>query len=672
MTTAMREAPGRVGSRLSTAAVLMVWVAVGAALAGVAGSAFVVTVLPPLPGRPTSDGMTAVASLMGSLIARLASAACLGTLAAVVAFLPGSGQEPEGVVSRRLSSWVVRSAQVWCAAALMMTFANPSFLVGTSVGAAFRPDAWWAFVTSMPSALAWLGSALAALCTVVVGYRAPSRAALILAWLAGAGTSIWVAVTGSVTVGLDHDWATDGMALATLAATVLGSGAVGALAALEAGVPADQKGFRRYQRAAAPLLLVIVGGYTIAAWQQLAGRSPFDVLFGGPVVVGAAVVAGLVVSWGWRAFLGPRAGAGAVAWDVVLLIVGVACLTVAEHLPAPRFGAPQTIQINYLGYEVDVPATAERIAGLGRPNLLWLVLAVGAISLYVWGMVRARRRGTSWPVSRLLFWLAGWGLMLYLAISGLWMYSTAVFSWHMLVHMTVNMLVPLLCVLGAPFGLAAAASRDPGAGALPGIREVLGQLADSRLVRVVLSPPAVWAVYVFSLFLVYFSPLFPWLMRYHWGHQLMLLHFMAAGYAFFAMLVGPDYKLSQLPYVVKFALLVSVMPFHAFFAVGIMMARGLIGEQFYASIAVGWVGDLLADQDTAGQITWFTGEIPAFIAVLMLAAQWFRSDTKQAAAADRLVDAGEAEDELAAYNQLLAELAARDRLTQDGTKEEAT
>ena len=168
-----------------------------------------------------------------------------------------------------------------------------------------------------------------------------------------------------------------------------------------------------------------------------------------------------------------------------------------------------------------------------------------------------------------------------------------------------------------------------------------------------------WLNYVGSLFVVYFSPLFPILMRTHWGHQLMLLHFMVAGYAFFALLVGPDRHPWKLPYLVRFALLISIMPFHAIFAVGIMMAKSVIGESFYRSLDIPWVGDLLAVQNIAGQITWFTGEVPAFVAVVMLAAQWFRSDNAEATAFDER-ERADGEDELSAYNDMLAELARRD------------
>jgi cytochrome c oxidase assembly factor CtaG len=647
--------------------VLAIWLALGVAVALTIAVAGLLAVLPVLPGRPEADNLTGLVALLGDLAARLAGAVTLGLLAAIVAFVPLA---EDGTLARncdRLRRWLVRSAQVWFAAAVLMTFANPSFVEGMAILASFRPQAWWLFVTSTTSDLAWVASSLVALGIIMVGWWGRSRSAFTLAWLAGAAATVFVAVTGSVSVGLDHDWATDALGLATLAAVALCSAAIGAVAAMAVDAEGGDAAIRRYHRSVLPLLSFAAVGYGIVAWQQLAGLSPVAAPYGLPVVAGFGGLVLLDVSWLGRQVA--ERGRDAAAWrrpipsvarDLVLLILGLTSLTGAAYLPPPRFLVPQNIQINYLGYEVNLPATLERLVGLGRPNLLWVVLSTTAIGLYGWGFVRAHRHGTRWPVSRLLFWVAGWGLTLYLAMSGLWMYSTAVFSWHMLVHMTVNMMIPVLCVLGAPISLVYAASRPHLPGELAGPQELLGGLATNRLVRVVLSPPLVWLVYVGSLFLVYFSPLFPWLMRYHWGHQMMLLHFMIAGYAFFALLVGPDRHPWNLPYIVRFALLVSVMPFHAIFAVGIMSARSILGEAFYRSIDVAWVGDLLADQSIAGQVTWFTGEVPALMAVIMLAAQWFRSDSSEAAAADLLADAGGSGDELDAYNDMLAELARRD------------
>jgi cytochrome c oxidase assembly factor CtaG len=653
---------------LSTGSVLAIWLTLGAAVFLTAATSVLLAEQPPLPGRLGADDRTGLVALLGDLVARLAGAATLGLLAAIVVFSPSPADDTPHRPDERFCRWLVRSAQVWFAASVLMTFANPSFVEGMAVADSFRADAWWLFVTSTTSDLAWVASSLVALAIMMLGWWGRGGSAFTLAWVAGAAATVFVAVTGGVSVGLDHDWATDAVGLATLASVTLCSGAVGALAAIAMDASSGDAAIRRYHRSVPLLIGVVAVGYGIGAWQQLAGVSPFATAFGLPVVGGFGVVALLVVSWLWRQFGERRKGAESWRWstrslarDVILLIVGLTSLTAATYLPPPRYLVPQSIQINYLGYEMNVPATVARLAGLGRPNLLWLVLSAAAIGLYTWGVVRVTRRGGRWPVSRLLFWLAGWGLTLYLAVSGLWMYSTAVFSWHMLVHMTVNMMVPVLCVLGAPISLVNAASRTRLPGELAGVQELVGGLAESRVVRVLLSPPLVWLNYVGSLFLVYFSSLFPWLMRYHWGHQVMLIHFMIAGYAFFALLVGPDRHPWRLPYIVRFALLLSIMPFHAIFAVGIMSSRTVLGEQFYRSIDVSWVGDLLSNQNIAGQVTWFTGEIPAFVAVIMLASQWFRSDTSEAAAADLLADAGGSGDELAAYNDMLAELASRDR-----------
>ncbi|HET7722994.1 MAG TPA: cytochrome c oxidase assembly protein, partial [Propionibacteriaceae bacterium] len=533
-----------------------IWLGVGLALALTASAVALVAQQPVLPGR-LGDSLTVLVALLGDVAAHLAGAVALGVLATIVLVspvLPGRSVPQD----HRLWRWMLRTAQVWFAASVVMTFANPSFIEGMSVLDSMRPDAWWLFVTSTTSDLAWLASALVALWVMALGWRRTVSGALPLAWFAGAGTAIFVAVTGGVSVGLDHDWATDAVGLATLASVTLTTGAVTVLAAGTVRTDAARTAFTRYQRWLPMLVTVVAVGYGVGAWQQLAGVSPFATVYGLPLVAGFVVLALLVVSWAWRQAVQRRTyvdNSAGIARDVVLLVLGVASLTVVTYLTPPRYLVPQSTQVNYLGYEMNVPATIARLTGLGRPNVLWVVLATVAVGLYVWGVVRVTRRGERWPVSRILFWLAGWLLTLYLALSGLWMYSTAVYSWHMLVHMTVNMMVPVLCVLGAPVSLVRAASRPREGSGLGSVVDVLDLLGEGRLVRVLLSPPVIWVNYVGSLFVVYFSPLFPWLMRYHWGHQLMLLDFMLAGYLFFGQVVGPDRHAWQLPYIIRFALL---------------------------------------------------------------------------------------------------------------------
>lgn len=649
----------------STGVLLAIGLTLGAALSVAAAASGISSAQRPLPGGLTADGPTALVALLGQAVAFVAGGATLGLLAAQVVFAPLTDDETPRPPDDRLRRWLVRSAQVWFAASVLMTFANPSFVEGVRIGDALRPDAWWNFVTATTSDLAWVASMLVSLGVVVVGLWGRTTSAFAVAWGAGALVAVFVAVSGSISVGLNHDWATDAVGLATLALVLLISGAVGALVVTLTYGPSDDA-LRRYHRWVPVLWAVVLVGYGVGAWQQLAGTSPFDTVYGMPVVAGSGLLVLFAASWLWRQ-IGERGrdgswrrAAASLTGDVVLLILGLTAITVAAYLFPPRYRVPQTIQVNYLGYEMDTPATIARIVGFGRVNLLWLTLSALALGLYAWGVIRLRRRGERWPISRPLFWAAGWGLTLYLAVSGLWEYSTAVFSWHMLVHMTVNMMIPVLLVLGAPLTLMTVAARPRLPGELVGAAAIVDALQTNRLVRFLLSPAVVWVNYVGSLFGVYYTGVFPWLMKYHWGHQLMLLYFLLAGYLFFAPLVGPDRHPWHLPYIIRFALLMSIMPFHAIFAVGIMQSKTLLGGQFYQSIDLSWVGDLLKDQNIAGQVTWFTGEGPALVAVLMMAVQWFRTDTAQAEAADVLAVGGTA-DELDAYNDMLAQLAERDR-----------
>ena len=649
-----------------------VWMAVGLAVAFVVWTASVLMAQPPLPARSQADAVTGLVSMLADLTARLAALATLGSLFGIVAITPAG---PNGTLSdagRTLARWAGRSAQVWFAAAVLMTFANSAFVNGVPMGYTFGPQAWWTFQSSTPSGLAWAAAAAVALATALVAGLSRRPAAFAVAWLCGLLAGAFVAVTGNVSVGRDHDWATDAAIAVALTVVPLASAAVGVFLAGRADPGAlalASAAVRRYHRLVLPLVVIAAGAHVLIAWQELAGRSPLEVFFGVPAIGFMVCFALLFASWVQRqvavlagASAEPARAVASVTRDVVILVGYTALLVAANHIPPPRFLVPQTIQINYLGYEVDIPATLERLLGLGRPNLLWVVLSVGSVAAYLWGMILVRRNGGRWPLQYLLAWLAGWGLTLYLAVSGLWMYSTAVFSWHMLVHMTVNMLVPILCVLGAPFRLIEAASRPRTEGSLPGPRDIIDALGGYRPLQRLLSPPVLWLNYVASLFLVYFTPLFPWLMKYHWAHQLMLLYFMVTGFAFFSLIVGAGRQSWKLPHLVRLALLMSIMPFHAIFAVGIIMARSLIGATFYESIDVVWVGDLMNDQSIAGQITWLTGEIPIFLAVIALTAQWFVQDKRDADRIDALIDGPD--DPLEAYNEMLAQLADHDRETE--------
>lgn len=645
--------PSTVPSRRSTAVLL--------SLAGAAVAAYVAAWLvgldlatrPPLPARIQADDVTGLISLLGDLTARLAAFGTLGALTAIVGFAPRNPDHTLTEGGRRLLPWAGRLGQVWFAASLLNTFANPAYVNGVPIGVTLRPEAWWTFVWASPSGLAWLASAIVAAAIVVASYGSRHWASSLLGLVAGTVALAFVTVTGNVTVGLDHDWATDAAVAVVFTVVPLLTAAVGAWLG---GTPAS---VMRYQRLVPPLLLVTTAGHGVIAWQQLAGLPATTTPYGLWTIVILVVLGLFALSWAVRQFVGGRT-AGSLGRDVILAVAYVTAVTAENHVPTPRFLEPQSIMVNYLGYEVTVAPTISLLVSPGRPNLLWIGIATFALGSYALGVLRARQRGERWPIGRTVAWAAAWLLTLFLAVTGMWEYSTVQYSWHMVVHMTVNMLVPVLGVLGAPLALVRAASTPSETHVSLG--SALDSLESHRLWQFLTSPPVAWVAYVGSLFAVYYTPAFAWLMKYHWAHQLMLLVFMMTGYFFFTMIIGSDRTSKQLPHLLKLALVISIMPFHAVFAVGILSSQTLLGAAFYETIQVPWLPDhaaLLADQNIAGQASWFLGEVPLFVVIAALAWQWFRSDSREASTIDEAADAG-TDDSFDAYNDMLAELARRD------------
>ena len=86
-------------------------------------------------------------------------------------------------------------------------------------------------------------------------------------------------------------------------------------------------------------------------------------------------------------------------------------------------------------------------------DLLWLGVSVGAIVFYLYGVMRLRQRGDSWPVARTVFWILGMLVLLYVTNGAPNAYQEFLFSMHMVGHMMLSMLVPVLLVPGAPVTL---------------------------------------------------------------------------------------------------------------------------------------------------------------------------------------------------------------------------
>jgi putative copper resistance protein D len=164
------------------------------------------------------------------------------------------------------------------------------------------------------------------------------------------------------------------------------------------------------------------------------------------------------------------------------------------------------------------------------------------------------------------------------------------------------------------------------------------------------------ALFVGSLYALYFTPLFGYLMREHWGHTAMEVHFLLVGSLFYYVIIGVDPSPRRLPPLARFGTMLVTLPFHAFFSIAIMSSATVLAADYWETLERPYSTDLLADQYLGGSISWALGEVPLILVMIALLAQWFRSDQREARRLDRAADR-DGDAELAAYNARLQDLA---------------
>ncbi|QFG69679.1 cytochrome c oxidase assembly protein [Ornithinimicrobium pratense] len=349
----------------------------------------------------------------------------------------------------------------------------------------------------------------------------------------------------------------------------------------------------------------------------------------------------------------PRAFAKLATLEVILMGTAIGLGTVLGRTPPPVGGEPRVGDMAYVltGYPMPEPFTWARLFTSWQVNWLFLLTALVALGLYLAGVAKLRRRGDSWPVGRTILWVLGWAAFIWVTSGGPSVYGRVMFSQHMIMHMALMMLVPILLVPAQAITLAyraLPARRDRTLGP----REVLLAVVHSRWATIISNPVVSGVIFFGSLIVFYWTGMLDWAMRTHSGHIFMVVHFSLTGFAFVWSMVGRDPGPPKWEPPLRIIVLLATLAAHAFFGLALMQGTWLLAPEFYKTIDVPWVDDLLADQQLGGGIAWGVGEAPTVIIVLMVMVDWIRSDGRESTRSDRRADR-DGDAELAAYNARL-------------------
>ena len=669
MTSASRVAPDRVRRRAGWPVLYGVGVlaaVTAAALSALSVAESLTATGLPDPGPVTNYGLPAVRAA-----GEIAAVTAVGSFL-FAAFLvpPQKNQVLDADGYRALRVGTVASG-IWAVCAMLMVALTVSDVSGQPLAAHLNPLEIWSVAGLVDVAGAWRWTAVFAVVVTLASIPVLRWSWTPVLWAASLATLLPLALTGHSSSGGAHDLATNSLVIHLIAGALWAGGLLALLVhALRGGGHADLAA-RRFSAVAlwcfvAMALSGVVNALTrIALVDLLTSRYGWLVL----AKVTALVALGFL---GWaqrrRGVAALRKDAGDRAALVRLALVeavvfgltfGVAVALGRTPPPPPR-DLDLSVPAVEIGYDLAGPPTLGRVLFDWRFDLLFgiaaLVLAVG----YLLGVRRLRRRGDAWPTGRLVAWLLGCLVLLAATSSGIGRYMPAMFSMHMVGHMLLSMLAPILLVLGAPVTLALRALPAAGRDEPPGPREWLLAALHSRVSRVLTNPFVATALFVVGFYGLYFSGLFDAVVDSHGAHLAMNLHFLLSGYLFYWVVIGVDPTPRPIPPLAKLGVVFASLPLHAFFGVVLMGMSTVLGADFYRSLKLDWHTDLLGDQKLGGGIAWAAGEVPLLIVLVALFVQWRRSDQRTATRLDRAAERDDDAD-LAAYNAMLAEMARRDR-----------
>ncbi|WP_307842453.1 cytochrome c oxidase assembly protein [Salinibacterium sp. NG253] len=531
-------------------------------------------------------------------------------------------------------------------------------------------DVLASFLTSTELGQAWLATVLIAAVVTVLCFAVRNMTALVFVLVLSVAGLIPMALQGHSGGTADHDAATSAIFLHLVFAALW----LGGLLAIAIARPALTKDrlsivLRRYSTIAlVSFIVVAASGYVSAEIrvENLANLlSPYGILV--LVKVFALIVLGLFGAVYRNYAIGrleasPRKQRGWFWWIVSAelafmgLASGAAAALATTPTPVPEIVAadlPDSSPAAYLtGSPLPPTVTASNLFTLWSFDLIWVLICAFAIFFYLAGVWRLHKRGDSWPIYRTVFWVLGMLLLFYITNGGVNVYEGYLFSMHMLGHMTLGMMIPVLLVPGAPVTLAmrAIAKRTDGS---RGAREWILRIVHSRYLAVIGHPVVAAIIFVVSLWVFYYTPLFRWASTDHVGHEWMIIHFLASGYLFVQSLIGIDPSPHRTAYPIRLLILLATMAFHAFFGLGLMTGTGLLLADWYG--AMGWDNGVTAleDQRIGGGIAWSVGEIPTIALAIAVAIMWSRSDRRASVRYDRKADR-DGDAELDAYNEMLA------------------
>nr|WP_260986771.1 cytochrome c oxidase assembly protein [Paenibacillus terrae] len=261
--------------------------------------------------------------------------------------------------------------------------------------------------------------------------------------------------------------------------------------------------------------------------------------------------------------------------------------------------------MNMTGHHAGHAAGGHHDAGTGTlHDALFILLFLVLIGLYTVAANASKRRFNRWPAMRTICWILG-VLAAAAALTGpLAARAHDDFVYHMLGHLLLGMLSPLLIACSAPVTLLLRSLTISWA------RRLSGWL-KSRPMRLLSHPVTASLLNVGGLWVLYYSGLYSAMQHHPVLHVLVHAHMFVAGYLYAAALLCIDPRPHRAGYGFRAGILVLSLAGH-----------GILAKVLFAYPPGGVP---IAQAESGAQLMYYGGDAVDLILIFLFCLQWYKS-----------------------------------------------
>lgn len=236
-------------------------------------------------------------------------------------------------------------------------------------------------------------------------------------------------------------------------------------------------------------------------------------------------------------------------------------------------------------------------------DLFLLFPFLAAIIIYLLAASLTSCRYRKWPLSRTIFWILGILCTALVFVGPIANRAHSDFTVHMLGHLFLGMLAPLLIVLAAPMTLVLRALNVKQA-------RLLTRALKSRPVRIVSDPIMTSLLNVGGLWILYTTNLYAMMHDSFLLYFVIHVHVFLAGYLFTISIIYIDPTPHRSSYLYRAIVLIIALAAH-----------GMLSKYIYAHPPAG-VPEVQAE--IGGMLMYYGGDLIDLFLIFLLCLQWFR------------------------------------------------